>query len=57
MKVVKSLALSALIATGGLASIDDALAKDLRWKMPIAFSSTLPGLGSPAAWVAEATKR
>lgn len=30
-----------------------AQAEDLRWKMPIAFSSNLPGLGSPAPWVAE----
>jgi len=30
-----------------------AQAENLRWKMPIAFSSNLPGLGSPAPWVAE----
>lgn len=28
-------------------------ADDLRWKMPVAFSTNLPGLGSPAAWVAD----
>lgn len=30
-----------------------AVAEDLRWKMPVAFATNLPGLGSPAAWVAE----
>lgn len=30
-----------------------ALAENLRWKMPVAFSTKLPGLGSPAAWVAD----
>lgn len=28
-------------------------AKDIRWKMPTAFATKLPGLGSPAAWVTE----
>lgn len=28
-------------------------ADDLRWKMPVAFATKLPGLGSPAAWVAD----
>ncbi|WP_192036039.1 TRAP transporter substrate-binding protein [Halomonas sp. YLGW01] len=30
-----------------------AMADDLRWKMPTAFAFNLPGLGSPAPWVAE----
>ena len=30
-----------------------AFADDLRWKMPVAFATNLPGLGSPAAWVAD----
>ena len=30
-----------------------ALAENLRWKMPVAFSTNLPGLGTPAAWVAK----
>lgn len=30
-----------------------AFAEDLRWKMPVAFATNLPGLGSPGAWVAE----
>lgn len=43
-----ALALAALALTMAPASADN-----LRWKMPIAFSSGLPGLGSPAPWVAE----
>lgn len=31
----------------------EAAADKIRWKMPIAFASKLPGLGSPAPWVAE----
>ncbi len=49
MKLAKALAggiAAAALATG-------AFAEDLRWKMPIAFASNLPGLGSPAPWVAE----
>ncbi|MDO6461887.1 TRAP transporter substrate-binding protein [Granulosicoccaceae sp. 1_MG-2023] len=38
----------ALVLSAGTASADN-----LRWKMPVAFASNLPGLGSPAAWVAE----
>jgi TRAP-type mannitol/chloroaromatic compound transport system substrate-binding protein len=38
----------ALVVGAGAAS-----AEDLRWKMPIAFGSNLPGLGSPAPWVAD----
>lgn len=37
----------------GLAMGGFAQAKDLRWKMPVAFATKLPGLGSPAAWVAD----
>jgi len=40
--------LGALAATVGSAEADN-----LRWKMPVAFASNLPGLGSPAPWVAE----
>jgi TRAP-type mannitol/chloroaromatic compound transport system substrate-binding protein len=32
-------------------------ADTIRWKMPIAFASKLPGLGSPAPWVAEQLDR
>jgi TRAP-type mannitol/chloroaromatic compound transport system substrate-binding protein len=32
-------------------------ADTIRWKMPIAFASKLPGLGSPAPWVAEQLER
>ncbi|HMB75393.1 MAG TPA: hypothetical protein VKN76_03270, partial [Kiloniellaceae bacterium] len=38
----------ALFVGAGAAGADD-----LRWKMPIAFGSNLPGLGSPAPWVAD----
>jgi TRAP-type mannitol/chloroaromatic compound transport system substrate-binding protein len=50
MNIVKTLAagLSAVSLTAAAAG-----AEDLRWKMPIAFGSNLPGLGSPAPWVAE----
>ncbi|MGB0713814.1 MAG: TRAP transporter substrate-binding protein [Gammaproteobacteria bacterium] len=53
MKIVKSLALSALVATSGMAVHGTATADNLRWKMPVAFATKLPGLGSPAAYVAE----
>lgn len=53
MNVVKSLVMTALVAAAGLTVTDGAMAKDLRWKMPIAFATKLPGLGSPAAYVAE----
>ncbi len=50
MKLVKSMAVTA----GALAlCTGTAVAEDLRWKMPVAFATNLPGLGSPAAWVAE----
>jgi len=50
MKLTTTIAagLGALALTAGAAG-----AEDLRWKMPIAFASNLPGLGSPAPWVAE----
>jgi len=50
MNITKTLAagLSAVALTAGAAS-----AEDLRWKMPVAFGSNLPGLGTPSAWVAE----
>ena len=38
---------------GLLVAPGDAAAEKIRWKMPIAFASKLPGLGSPAPWVAE----
>ena len=43
------LAVAAMVAAAAF----PAAAENLRWKMPIAFSSNLPGLGSPAPWVAE----
>lgn len=50
MNIVKTLAagLSAAAMLAGAGA-----AEDLRWKMPVAFGSNLPGLGSPSAWVAE----
>ncbi|MEH6630217.1 MAG: TRAP transporter substrate-binding protein [Halopseudomonas aestusnigri] len=53
MSKIKNLLLSAAIATAGLSAFGAAHADDLRWKMPVAFSTKLPGLGSPAAWVAD----
>ena len=42
------------IAGTALATLpQSAFADNLRWKMPVAFSTNLPGLGTPAAWVAE----
>lgn len=52
MKIVNNLLLSVAIASSSLAVTEVAQAKDLRWKMPVAFATKLPGLGSPAAWVA-----
>lgn len=50
MKLFKALA----GITGAIAlSAAPAFADDLRWKMPVAFATNLPGLGSPAAWVAD----
>lgn len=53
MGFLKNLVLSASIVSAGVAMASSAQAKDLRWKMPVAFSTKLPGLGSPAAWVAD----
>ncbi|MFV0382424.1 TRAP transporter substrate-binding protein [Paracoccus sp. (in: a-proteobacteria)] len=41
-------AAAASLAFAGMAS-----AENLRWKMPVAFGTNLPGLGSPAPWVAD----
>ncbi|SDW76612.1 TRAP transporter substrate-binding protein [Marinobacter mobilis] len=46
-KVVTGLAAAIALSSGS------AYADNLRWKMPVAFATNLPGLGSPAAWVAE----
>ncbi|TFH85829.1 TRAP transporter substrate-binding protein [Billgrantia azerbaijanica] len=50
MKFVKS-----MVGVAGALALctGTAVADDLRWKMPVAFSTNLPGLGSPAAWVAD----
>lgn len=53
MGMFKNLVLSASIISAGLVIAADTEAKDLRWKMPVAFSTKLPGLGAPAAWVAD----
>ena len=50
---MKRLALTAVMIAIGLTMGGFAQAEDLRWKMPVAFSTKLPGLGSPAAWVAD----
>lgn len=50
---MKRLALTAVMIAIGLTMGGFAQAKDLRWKMPVAFATKLPGLGSPAAWVAD----
>lgn len=47
--VIKTAVAAAAVAAMGTT----AGAEDLRWRMPIAFASNLPGLGSPAPWVAE----
>ncbi|EMP54645.1 TRAP-type mannitol/chloroaromatic compound transport system, periplasmic component [Marinobacter santoriniensis NKSG1] len=50
MKLLKA----ATVIAGALAiTTGSAFADNLRWKMPVAFSTNLPGLGSPAAWVAD----
>lgn len=53
MKILTKFILSASIASASLGLSATAHADDLRWKMPVAFSTKLPGLGSPAAWVAD----
>ena len=50
---MKRLVLTAVMIAIGLTMGGFAQAEDLRWKMPVAFATKLPGLGSPAAWVAE----
>ena len=53
MRIAQAVAtgIGALALTAGMAG--SAMAEDLRWKMPVAFAGNLPGLGSPAPWVAE----
>ncbi|SFL94707.1 TRAP transporter substrate-binding protein [Marinobacter zhejiangensis] len=46
-KAITGVAVAVALSTG------TAYADNLRWKMPVAFATNLPGLGSPAAWVAE----
>lgn len=53
MRLFQNILLSASIISSSLALSVTAQAEDLRWKMPVAFSTKLPGLGSPAAWVAD----
>ncbi len=50
MKLAKAIigVAAAIALTTGAAHADN-----LRWKMPVAFATNLPGLGSPAAWVAD----
>ena len=45
-----TVALASLLTAGVVA---EAAADPIRWKMPIAFASKLPGLGSPSLYVAE----
>ncbi len=47
LKAITGIAGAIALTTGS------AVADDLRWKMPVAFATNLPGLGSPAAWVAD----
>lgn len=50
---MKKSLISLAVAASVLAAPFAANAENLRWKMPIAFSSKLPGLGTPSAWVAD----
>ncbi len=50
-RVAVATTLGGILALG--AGIGTAHAEKVRWKMPIAFASTLPGLGSPSQYVAE----
>ncbi len=50
-RVAGAFAVGGLLAAGLGAS--DAAADNIRWKMPIAFASNLPGLGSPSQYVAK----
>lgn len=50
MKLAK--AITGIAATVAL-STGIAHADNLRWKMPVAFATNLPGLGTPAAWLAD----
>ena len=46
-KAITGVAAAVALSTGV------AHADNLRWKMPVAFATNLPGLGTPAAWVAD----
>ncbi len=50
-KAALGLVVSAAVVAGGFATT--AQAERVRWKMPVAFSSNLPGLGSPSQYVAD----
>lgn len=49
-----AVALGTTMAGGMLPAV--AQADEIRWKMPIAFASNLPGLGTPSQWVADRLK-
>lgn len=53
MVTIKNILLITSITLSSFAITHTTSAKDLRWKMPVAFPTKLPGLGSPAAWVAD----
>lgn len=50
---MKPLNLAAGLCAAMAIAAGSASAEDLRWRMPLGFGSNLPGLGSPAPWVAE----
>ncbi len=50
MKFTKAALISASVLS---LTVGTAHAEDLRWIMPLGFGSNLPGLGSPAPWVAD----
>lgn len=53
---VAALALGGSLLVGAVATDAEAQEQRIRWKMPIAFGSNLPGLGSPSLYVAEQLK-
>ncbi|MCV6596488.1 MAG: TRAP transporter substrate-binding protein [Mangrovicoccus sp.] len=50
---MKTILTGLAVAAAAVTAAIPAMADDLKWKMPIAFASNLPGLGSPAPWVAD----
>jgi len=50
--IIRQIGFAAVALAASLATTS-AVAEDVRWRMPMAYNSNLPGLGTTAVWVAE----